>query len=220
MAHQPLSHDHHEAFSRRGIHAASAVVSRAPRFAAEPRWRLAEVSGRLVELSGAHAASWLTMAFALVLDAQQRGEPAAWITARAATFFPPDAALTGIDLSALPVVFTADAHEAARAADKLARSGAFGLLVLDLLGGRPELPPALQSRLAGLAERHDTAIVCLTEKPSSAASLGPMVSLRLETRRDDPRDAAFTCRVGALRDKRRALAWADVEVCRGPAGLR
>lgn len=221
MAHEPLSLDQRDAFARRGVRSAAMTAPRSRAASSfDPRWKLAELSGRFIELSGEGAASWLTMAFTLVADAQQRGEPVAWITARTATFFPPDAALNGVDLAALPVIFVADAHAAARAADKLARSGGFGLLVLDLVGGRPDLAPALQSRLAGLAQRHDTAIVCLTEKAPATASLGPMVSLRCEARRDDLRDAAFTCRVEALRDKRRSSAWTDVEVCRGPAGLR
>ncbi|RMF72919.1 MAG: recombinase A [Acidobacteria bacterium] len=202
------------------MRSARALAPARPRRGAfEPRWRLAEVSGRLVELSGEGPAAWLTFAFALVAESQRRGEPAAWVTVRGTSFYPPDAARDGIDLAALPVVFAPHATAAARAAERLVRSGGFGVVVIDLVGVRPELPPALLSRLAGLAERHEAAVVCLTEKPAAAPSLGPLVSLRCEVRRDDPAGHAFTCRATALRDKRRGQPWADVEVCRGPAGL-
>ena len=38
----------------------------------------------------------------------------------------------------------------------------------------------IQGRLVTLAQTHDAAIVCLTEKPADAASLGSLVSLRAE----------------------------------------
>src|SRR5437763_1219444 len=78
---------------------------------------LAETRGRLVELRGAH----LTPAIRLVLDAQETGEPVAWIGPRETSFFPPDAAEAGVDLDALVVVHVPRAA-APRAADPLARS--------------------------------------------------------------------------------------------------
>ena len=222
MAHQPIKPTDADTLARWGIQRASApgLRGRDARRAA-PRWTLDELSGRFVELSGEGAAAWLTLSFSLVVDAQRRGEPVAWITDRKTTFFPPDASANGVDLAALPVIFTADAPAAARAAERLARSGAFGLLVLDLVGERPHalnVPPALQSRLAGLADRHETTIVCLTEKPVGSPSLGAMVSLRGDAVRES-RASLFACRVDVTRDKRRAGGWTDVEVCHGPAGL-
>src|SRR5579859_4940815 len=112
----------------------------------EPGWTFPDLAGRLVELSAAIPSAELTLAFGLVKDAQREGEPAAWIAARSDSFFPPDVAGSGIDLASLAVVKVKTPAEALRAADKLTRSGAFGLLVMDL-GRDPVLPPPLLSRL-------------------------------------------------------------------------
>ena len=104
-------------------------------------WTLAALGGCLAELSGAGPAPALTLAFGLVREAQRRGEPAAWISRTESTFFPPDAAAGGVDLAALPVILLDDVRHRLRAADRLARSGAFGLLVVDL-GDRLDLPLA------------------------------------------------------------------------------
>src|SRR5207245_477963 len=74
---------------------------------------------------------------------------------------------------------------AGRAADALVRSGAFGLVVMDLAEGSV-LPIPLQARLVKLAQRHETALVCLTRSGPGHGSLGPLVSLRAEAQR--PRD--------------------------------
>jgi recombination protein RecA len=185
----------------------------------------------MCELSGTGAAPKLTLAFALVHEAQRRHEPVAWITCGASTFFPPDAAEGGIDLDCLPVVFAPDASAAARAAARLARSGAFGLIVIDIAAAAPagsprragvmatEIPVPLQSRLAGLAQRHDIAVLCLTEKADEAASLGALVSLRCAAERVPDSRGGYLCRARALKDKRRGPGWSHAEVRRGPAGL-
>src|SRR3972149_1334507 len=113
----------------------------------------------------------------LLRGAQRQGEPAAWITREESTFYPPDMAEGGVDLDALVVVRVPGSLAVARAADRLVRSGGFGLVVLDL-GVNAEIPTPLQSRLAGLAQKHHTALLCLTEKSSGAPSLGSLVSLR------------------------------------------
>lgn len=127
-----------------------------------PAWGLAELAGRLVELSGPGDSAALTLAFGLVLDAQRRDEPAAWITVPQHAFFPPDVAAGGVDLDALLVVRVPDAVAAGRAADRLVRSGAFGLVVLDL-GADARLPAPLVARLSGLAQKYHAAIVFLTQ---------------------------------------------------------
>jgi recombination protein RecA len=209
-----------DSLARWGIRRGGGPALRGRRRVDVPTWTLDDLAGRVVELSGAGAAAWLTLTFPLVVEAQTRGEPVAWVTTRQSTFFPPDAAENGVDLAALPVVFVPDAPAAARAAERLVRSGAFALVVLDLVEGRAELPPALQSRLAGLAQRHEAAVLCLTEKTGRQPSLGPLVSLRCTARREEPRDERFVCRVEVLKDKSSRGGWADLEVCRGPAGLR
>jgi recombination protein RecA len=173
----------------------------------------------LIEISASVAGAPLTLTFRLVLDAQRRGEPAAWIGRKDAPFYPPDVADAGVDLAALPVVWTKDAITAAKAADLLVRSGAFGLVVLDL-GGEARLPMHATSRLAMLARQHDAAIVCLTDKEATRPSLGPLVSLRAHaTSCLRGEGGRFRCTASALKDKRGGTAWNITEVCRGPDGL-
>jgi recombination protein RecA len=182
-------------------------------------WTRPCLAGRLVEVSGAAATASLTFAALLVLDAQRRGERAAWVTPRESTFFPPDAAAAGVDLAALPVVRVPREGDVARAGERLVRSGAFDVVVLDLAtGGGVPLP--LLTRMLGLAEKHDTAVVFLTQRPATAPSLGSVVSLRAEARRTRLEDGAFACELVALRDRRRPAGWTHRVTRRGPDGVR
>ncbi len=182
-------------------------------------WDLRTFAGRLSELSGEAAGAPLSLILRLMFQAQMQSEPTAWITNRNSTFFPPDAAVCGIDLAALAVIRTRDILAAARAAEHLLRSAAFGLLVLDL-GADARLPLHVLARLAGQARHHETALVCLTEKAENQASLGSLVSLRVHTKALQRQGRGFRCRVHALKDKRRGPGWSYAEVCRGPDGLR
>ncbi len=184
-------------------------------------WSLGALAGRLVELSGRGATATLTAAFGLVLEAQHRDEPVAWITLRGSSFFPPDARDGGVDLDALAVVRLRTPAEAARAADQTVRSGGFGLVVVDL-GGEERgaaVPAPLLTRLMGLAQKHDTAVVILTEKAVATASLASIVSLRAEAvrvRGEDP----WQVQVTVVKDKRRGPGAVNVETCHAPTGLR
>lgn len=182
-------------------------------------WRYSELTGHLTELSGEGAAATVTVAMRLVWEAQSQGEPAAWVTGRTRCFYPPDAVANGVDLEALAVVRVADAAAVFKAADYLLRSGAFGLVVLDLGAGSRPTERQL-TRLLGLARKHGTAIVCLTAKADAAPSLGSLVALRSPVRRARIAPGEFSCELRALKDKRRAPGWRHQEVCRGPAGLR
>ena len=180
-------------------------------------WSLGEVAGRLVEISGSTAAATLTIAFALVREAQQRGEPVGWVTCAEKFFYPPDVAQNGIDLHSLAVVRLSHTQSIARAGEKLLRSGGFGVVVLDL--GDADIPMPLQTRLTGLAHRHHTALVCLTEKADAAFSLGSLVSLRAHAERKRAEDRRFACALRVLKDKRRGPTWHYEELYTGPAGL-
>ena len=203
---------HHPALVR--LRAEPAAETRAA-----PAWTCAELAGRLCELAAGADSAALSAAVSLVRDAQRHGDPAAWITARAATFHPPDAAAAGVDLAALVVVRARDARTAGRAADVLLRSGAYGLVVLDL-GTDAAMPTPLQGRLVQLALKHDAAVLCLTEKGGEQPSLGALVSIRAEARRTRRNEDHFLCRVHVLKDKRRGPGWTHEEVYRGPDGLR
>jgi recombination protein RecA len=172
----------------------------------------------MVELSGGYASAVLTVSTGLILEAQRAGEPAAWIAARE-TFFPPDLAESGVDLAALPVVHVADPGQALRAADRLLRSGSFALLVLDL-GRATQLPLPAQTRLSGLAQRHDTALLFLTVKQEETPSLGSLISLHARASQRELGPGRFLCEVQVVKDKRRGPGQTYREVCRGPAGLR
>ena len=186
--------------------------------AGEPAWSRTELAGRLCELSAGADGALLSAAMSVVRDAQLHGDPVAWVTATAATFYPPDAAACGVDLSALIVVRTAgNVRTAGRAADVLLRSGAYGLVVLDL-GTSAALPAPLQGRLVQLALKHDAAVLCLTDKSAHEASLGSLVSLRGEARRKRVGES-FACIISTLKDKRRGPGWTTEEQRRGPDGL-
>ncbi|HEY5921355.1 MAG TPA: recombinase A [Kofleriaceae bacterium] len=186
-------------------------------------WDLATLRGRLVELSARGATATLTTAMELVVEAQTQHEPVAWLTLVNGTFYPPDVAECGVDLAALVVVRTLDAVAAARAGERLLRSGAFGLIVIDLgAGNGNELTMQIQGRLVTLAQTHDAAVVCLTQKADDTASVGSLVSLRAEALRTrDARNAAgeLTVTVRVLKDKRRGPGWTQTLKRRGPAGL-
>jgi recombination protein RecA len=182
-------------------------------------WCREGLSGRLTEISGRGCVSPLSAAAVLLLEAQTAGEPCAWLTRPDNNFFPPDLVRFGIDLNALPVVFVPSAQSAARAAGRLLRSGAFGLLVLDL-GETPDISIALQGRLTGLALKHDAAVVLLTQKSTSAPSVGSMVSLRAEPRRSQVDESLYRVSLGVLKDKRHGPGWLHEEVMLGPDGLR
>jgi len=145
-------------------------------------------------------------------------EPVAWLTETQSSFFPPDVHARGIDLEALIVIRLPHAQSIARAADKLARSGAFGLLILDLGEARHFSPPIL-SRLNHLSQRHSTAIICLTRKTDQQASLGALVSLRMNTQRKWHSAFHFTVATQVLKDKRYGPGYRFENLYRGPPGL-
>lgn len=182
-----------------------------------PRWCLREVAGRLVELAGAHSSAVYSSALELIVDAQRAAEGAAWVGPRTRCFFPADAHGAGVDLRALAVVRVPGAHVIPSAADVLARSGAFGLLVLDV--GAAPVSMGVLSRLAGLARTHSTAIVLLTEKSNERLRLGSVVSFRADTSFARQRDGLFAHELVVSRDRARAMSWRQVEMRRGPPGL-
>lgn len=186
---------------------------------APAEWLYATFAGRFCEISGGRNGAALTLVFRLVLEAQRQGEPAAWVTGQGSLFYPPDAADAGVDLANLAVVRAPDVLAAARAAEHLMRSGAFGLVVMDL-GPAAHLPLHVQSRLNAQARQHNSAMLCITEKNRDLPSLGSLVSLRAHTTRSRERPNCFRCEADVIKDKRRGPGWGHVEVCRGPDGLR
>jgi len=180
--------------------------------------------GRLVELSGEGGNARTTMAAAAVRQAQREGETVAWIQPREGHLYPPDLDDGGIDLQALVVVRVptkVGAYGLCRAAELLLRSGGFGLVVLDMCEGTPPVhDSAWQGRLLGLARQHHSRLIVLTHKGSHVASLGPLVSLRIESDRARIGTGLFSLRHRVLKNKS-GIAWScPDERRRGPWGLR
>jgi recombination protein RecA len=182
----------------------------------QPRFCWQEASGRLVEISGNAA---LTVAIGWVRAAQEQGDLAAWVTKPASLFFPPDVAASGVDLGSLVTVRVPDDKALPRACERLLRSGAFGLVVMDM--GRPaELSLPAQGRLLSLAQKHDAALLCLTDKTREESSLGSMVSLRAVVSREPAEPGRLRCKAKIVKDKRRGPHWSDEEMVLAPPSLR
>lgn len=188
----------------------------------EPRLCHGELIGRLGQLAGPGS---LSIAFGLVLDAQQAGEPVVWVSCGPQPFYPPDVAESGVDLAALLVVRAPDPAAAARIGDRLLRSGAFGLLILDLAAdpglepalrkGKEVVPMPLQARLCKLAQRHEAAVLML-----AAGAMSSLVSLRAQSRRERLGEGRYLCSFEVIKDKRRGPRWQGRQELRAPAGLR
>jgi len=190
----------------------------APTPAPDTSWSLQELQGRLCQLTPGPQSAVLSAAVMLVRQAQDQGEPAAWVSVGHDLVYAPDVAACGVDLAALPMVRARHATQAGRAADLLLRSGAFGLVVVDL-ASEASLPLPLQSRLVQLALKHAAAVVCLTRARPEAPSLGSLVSLRAAVSRRQVGPGRYVCQVEALKDKRQGPGWQWEGVWHGPDGL-
>ena len=142
---------------------------------------LSELTGRLVELTPGPRSANLTLLCQLIKQAQILNETSAWVSQNPAPFYPPDFYEGGIDLDALAFIRVPSTQMALRAADHLIRSGAFGLIVLDLVARRPLLQGVL-GRLLRMADRSRAALICLSDKPGA---FGSLVSLRLSAKVND-----------------------------------
>jgi len=192
-------------------------------FAALPAEPLREPfpPGKLVELSGERDAACVSAAVGAVLLAQAEKEPVAWIQPAGGPLYPPDLADCGVDLGALPVVHVpraAGEPGPLKAAELLLRSGAFGLVVLDLRESRPRRDAAWQGRLLALAREHRTRVVLLGA--AGAGSLGPLVGIRIEPRRIRVGPGLFVVKHHLLKNKEGLPLEGTAEHRRGPWGLR
>lgn len=183
-------------------------------------WSWKSLCGRVIELRDCGASAVLSFSFALVHEAQMAREPVAWISATQSLFYAPDVLENGIDLEALAIVRLHDARQAARAADKLVSSGAFGLVVVDL-GEEAWFPRPLQNRLAHHAHEHETAVVCLTKENATNRDESDLnfTSMRAEAR-IEKRHEDFVCTLNVRRDKKHGPGWTVEEASRGPIGMR
>jgi recombination protein RecA len=194
---------------------------------------LADLAGRLIEVTGAEAmgrTSWLAR---LVAQAQREGETAAWLQMAPGMLYPPDLQGVGIDVNALVVGLLPDGPALLRTADMLLRSGGFGLVVVDL-DGVPLRPTDGQlGRLLGLCQKHGAALALLTRETRAAETqgqdggglqLGSLVSLRLQVGRESQTGRELlagqcTLRTEAVKDKRRGPGRRSEAEWRLPEGM-
>jgi len=160
---------------------------------------------RLVEVSGRHACARTTTAVSCVIRAQARGELVAWVQPKDGALFPPDLDAAGVDLDSLITIHVphhAGPFALIRAAEWLARSGAFELTVIDLTDA---LPPGSsmnwQGRLQGLLHQYGGRILLLTSNAYEDPSSGPLVGLRVEPRRGPLHADRFEVHARVLKDK-------------------
>lgn len=189
-----------------------------PEVAPETRFSFAALTGRLVEISSDAQPAGLTLAVRLIRQAQEVEDIAAWVGGAESGFYPPDVAAHGVDLAQLAVVRVGTPEAIAKAGARLAQSGGFGLIVLDLTSVQ-RLSDAHLGRLAQQALHHEAAVVCLTRKPAGRESLGSLISLRAEAQARRVGPDRFVCDVRVLKDKRNGAGWHHEEVCGGPPGL-
>lgn len=179
---------------------------------------------RLIEISGDATCARITLAISALLLAQAEGETAAWIQGAGGSLYPPDLEQSGVDLRALAVVHVpleAGGYGRLRAAELLLRSGAFGIVIVDL--GVPTLRPtdtAWQGRLLGLAREHHSRVILLTERGSHVSSLGPLISLRIEPQRRRTARGVFAVESQFIKNKAGLPGHGAVMAHRGPWGLR
>ena len=179
---------------------------------------------RLVEVSGQHACARTTTAVACVVEAQARGDLVAWVQPRDGALFPPDLEAAGVDLESLIVIHVprhAGPFALVRAAEWLARSGAFELTVIDLTDASPRGSSSnWQGRLQGLLRRYDGRILLLTSNANENPSSGPLVGLRIEPRRGPLHGGRFEIHARVLKDKVGLESDLASSHSIAPAGLR
>ena len=179
---------------------------------------------RLVEVSGRHACARTTTAVSCVIQAQAQRELVAWVQPKDGSLFPPDLETAGVDLDsfvAIQVPRHAGPFGLVRAAEWLARSGAFGLTVIDLTDA---LPPGSsinwQGRLQGLLRQHEGRILFLTSSAYEDPSSGPLVGLRVEPQRGPLQEDQFEVHTQVLKDKVGLDAELAMSSSIAPTGLR
>jgi recombination protein RecA len=196
-------------------------ASELPRSFAVPGWYLSYLAGKLVELRSKEASAGLTAGLGLVRSAQEAHETAVWMTSKDSIFFFPDAIASGVDLDALVVLRLPGTVAFLHAADKLVRSGAFGLIVVDLVSLFLPFSVSLsqQARLLGFAQKHQAAVVFLTREAQPLSVAGSLISVRGQVQRLPSGRDLHKVNIRVLKDKQSGPGWHHAEFCRGPAGL-
>ena len=186
-----------------------------------PRLDLKRLRGCLTEFSTQWGHPSMTLALDLVAQTQRAGEPVAWLGGKNSLFYPPDAARWRLDWSALALIRLETADLLLKSADKLLRSGAFGLVVLDFVGlATGDLFDGLLGRLLRLAETHESAVLFLTQRAENTPSISSLISLRAHLQWRHLQDDRLQANLTIIKDKRRGPGRRFQEVYDGPMGLR
>lgn len=190
-------------------------------------WTQLLEAGRLVELTGHGHSVQTSTAVSYLAHVQSLGETAAWVMPKSpkrGSIFGPDLQACGIDLESLVVVRIPKRigdHGPARAGELLLRSGAFGLVILDLSEVSPRFArdPAWQGRLTALARQHKARLLVLSPHAAHEPSLGPLVGVRLEFHRQSLGQGHYRLQPQLLKNKSGSALDLHDEQRRGPWGL-
>jgi recombination protein RecA len=145
--------------------------------------------------------------------------PVIWATESPAGFRSGVSAPAGTPRRTTQVASTGLAAAAAcRAAERLLRSGAFGLIVIDLARDLDIAPPS-QGRLLRLAETHNAQVLILRRKREDGRYQGSLVAVRAESSSEQSAPGRFRVTVTSTKDKREGPGWTRASEFRGPPGL-
>jgi recombination protein RecA len=172
-----------------------------------------DLTGRLSHFRGIGTTTFAAIATARMHAA---GRHVAWISATEDIVYPPDLAANGVDLEELSFVFAEDPFQASRAAEHLLRSGAFGLIVLDLEHDA-QIPDAVQGRLLRLAQDMTAAVLSITR--GDTVLRGSIISLRGDVWHASHSAGRYRLSVRITRDKHGGTGARSGEVCDAPAGM-
>ena len=178
--------------------------------------------GCLTEVSGKGGGAGLTLAASFLRFAQSTGRHAIWLSSEIKPFYPPDLQACGVELHRLPVLFLAEVHQAALAANRLLQSGGFDLLIWDLASWKKpptSLPIPFLAKIVATARYRRSVVLVLTNKKREQASLGCLTGLRFQVEALDSEPTQLNVEV--CKDKRGAVGegkewgWS----CQLPEGL-
>ncbi len=173
--------------------------------------------GRLIEIPLDVGTPAFSVVSLLLREAQAQSEPAAWVTSGTSIFYPPDFEVNGVNVTHLPVVWSGSRECALRSTEHLLRSGAFGLVVVDL-DGRGEVRTSRLGAINRLAEFERALVVFLTVA-GKESELGSLISARFIVDIVRKKPNRFVCRIRAVKDRRAPDGWVEERIFRGADGL-
>jgi recombination protein RecA len=179
-------------------------------------WRFENLVGILAEISEETACGAVSFVTEIMLEAQGRNEPVAWVAGVSTTWYPPDLAERGVDLGAVALIRAGGEDESLTATEWLVRSGAPGLVIVDAEGAWKATDASL-GRIQKLAERSRCAVVFLTRKCAHEPSLGSRISLRGCITRSG--SEPFHIAINIVKDKRSNVSSRQIRQYHGPSGM-